>query len=72
MQYFPLGGAGIGPTAPGTTAIGAAYAPGGVTGTYIGAADRAGGGAGGGAPPGGVAAAPPAGAGPAGSTCGSV
>ena len=31
-QYFPLGGGGIGPTAPGTAATGYAYAPGGVTG----------------------------------------
>ncbi len=72
MQYFPFGGGGIGPTAPGTTAIGAAYAPGGVTGTYMGGAARAG-------PPSGttgVAVGPAGTAGPGGeagaSTCGSV
>ncbi len=33
-QYLASGGGRIGPTAPGTAATGAAYAPGGATGTY--------------------------------------
>jgi len=39
-QYFPLGGGGIGPTAPGTEAAGTAYTEGGDDGTYRGGADE--------------------------------